>query len=130
MPGGIGRRGARLGGGGPADTTVIVFRDERAYRPFQPRYQGKPVENVAGHFIPGPMNYITVRAGRKVDYRSTVYHEYVHLAAQSAVERNSPYYNERDKSSVFYAQSWALMHFLQIGRTTPAPSRARPSRSR
>ena len=25
---------------------------------------------------------------------------------------NSPYYNDRDKQSMFYAQSWALVHFL------------------
>lgn len=151
------------------DTTVIVFRDKRAYRPFQPRYLDKPVDDVVGYFIPGPMNYITVLAGRNVDYRSTVYHEYVHLATRStvgtlplwiseglaefystfevvsggrgarvggllqhhvwslqrellplatlaAMDRDSPYYNEDGKSTVFYAESWALVHFLQIGK--------------
>lgn len=28
------------------------------------------------------------------------------------VDQQSPYYNERDKQSIFYAQSWALMHYL------------------
>ena len=28
------------------------------------------------------------------------------------VDHKSPYYNERDKQSIFYAQSWALMHYL------------------
>ena len=28
------------------------------------------------------------------------------------VDHNSPYYNEREKQSIFYAQSWALMHYL------------------
>ncbi|HYJ86943.1 MAG TPA: tetratricopeptide repeat protein [Pyrinomonadaceae bacterium] len=31
------------------------------------------------------------------------------------VDRQSPYYNESDKQSVFYAQSWALMHYLIAG---------------
>jgi tetratricopeptide (TPR) repeat protein len=31
------------------------------------------------------------------------------------VDHNSPYYNERDKQSIFYAQSWALMHYLILG---------------
>lgn len=31
------------------------------------------------------------------------------------VDHKSPYYNERDKQSVFYAQSWALMHYLILG---------------
>lgn len=31
------------------------------------------------------------------------------------VEHNSPNYNERDKKGVFYAQSWALVHYLMLG---------------
>ncbi|HYY59303.1 MAG TPA: tetratricopeptide repeat protein [Pyrinomonadaceae bacterium] len=31
------------------------------------------------------------------------------------VDRKSPYYNESDKVGVFYAQSWALVHYLMIG---------------
>jgi tetratricopeptide (TPR) repeat protein len=29
-----------------------------------------------------------------------------------AVDHGSPYYNERDKKSLFYAESWALVHYL------------------
>jgi tetratricopeptide (TPR) repeat protein len=32
------------------------------------------------------------------------------------VDEQSPYYNERDKQSVFYAESWALMHYLILGQ--------------
>jgi tetratricopeptide (TPR) repeat protein len=32
------------------------------------------------------------------------------------VDRKSPYYNEEHKQGVFYAQSWALMHYLMSGR--------------
>jgi len=28
------------------------------------------------------------------------------------VDQQSPYYNERDKQSIFYAESWVLMHYL------------------
>jgi tetratricopeptide (TPR) repeat protein len=28
---------------------------------------------------------------------------------------NSPYYNEQSKTSVFYAESWALTHYLMVG---------------
>src|SRR5207244_8368198 len=31
------------------------------------------------------------------------------------VDQHSPYYNERDKQSIFYAESWALMHYLILG---------------
>ena len=31
------------------------------------------------------------------------------------VDPKSPYYNERDKQSIFYAESWALVHYLMLG---------------
>jgi tetratricopeptide (TPR) repeat protein len=34
-----------------------------------------------------------------------------------SIEQNSPYYNERDKMSIFYAESWALTHMLELGDT-------------
>lgn len=32
------------------------------------------------------------------------------------VDQNSPHYNERDKQSIFYAESWALIHYLILGK--------------
>ncbi|HKO43207.1 MAG TPA: hypothetical protein VJU84_07955 [Pyrinomonadaceae bacterium] len=32
------------------------------------------------------------------------------------VDHKSPYYNERDKQSIFYAESWALLHYLILGK--------------
>jgi tetratricopeptide (TPR) repeat protein len=32
------------------------------------------------------------------------------------VDYKSPHYNETNKTSIFYAQSWALMHYLIIGK--------------
>ena len=32
------------------------------------------------------------------------------------VDEKSAYYNERDKQSIFYAESWALMHYLILGK--------------
>jgi len=31
------------------------------------------------------------------------------------VDTSSPYYNEQNKTTVFYAESWALVHYLMIG---------------
>ena len=31
-----------------------------------------------------------------------------------AVDHSSPYYNEQDRASVFYAESWALVHYLLL----------------
>ncbi|HKR13560.1 MAG TPA: tetratricopeptide repeat protein [Pyrinomonadaceae bacterium] len=32
------------------------------------------------------------------------------------VDHKSPHYNEANKKSIFYAQSWALMHYLIVGK--------------
>src|SRR6185503_2558000 len=32
------------------------------------------------------------------------------------VDPKSSYYNERDKQSIFYAESWALVHYLMLGK--------------
>lgn len=56
---------------------VIVFRDQRAYEPYQPRFNGKAVK-VGGYF---------------------------------AVTTDSKTYNEGNRRSVFYAQSWLLAHY-------------------
>ncbi len=37
------------------------------------------------------------------------------LATLLTADRQSPYYNEANKTSMFYAQSWALTHYLMIG---------------
>lgn len=36
------------------------------------------------------------------------------LDALFAVDRNSPYYHEENKGSIFYAESWALTHYLEM----------------
>jgi FimV-like protein len=41
--------------------------------------------------------------------------ELLPLTTLFAVDYRSPHYNEQDKSSVFYAQSWALVHYLMLG---------------
>jgi len=33
-----------------------------------------------------------------------------------SVDEKSPYYNERDKQSIFYAESWALVHYWIFGK--------------
>lgn len=36
------------------------------------------------------------------------------LATLFAVDHNSPYYHEERKGSIFYAESWALTHYLEV----------------
>ena len=152
--------------------TVIVFKDDEAYRPFEPLYRGQP-SGVAGFFQSSPdVDYITLSVDRK-HVRSAdalAFHEYVHLLVRNSfgdaplwfneglaeyystfeisdgnkkvtlgkpvsyrfemlrerellpletllkVEDQSPYYTEQDKRKLFYAESWALMHYLLSGQ--------------
>ncbi len=152
-------------------TTVIVFKNMDAYRPFNPQHN-------AGYFQAGEdVNYITLtsepRRSEEEDPFSTIYHEYVHLLVKNNMQGvplwvneglaefyrtfevlkdgtqvmigkpisyhvlymreqkflplqtllnvgdDSPYYNEGSKRGVFYAQSWALIHYLQLGAGEP-----------
>jgi Tfp pilus assembly protein PilF len=36
------------------------------------------------------------------------------LPALFAVDHNSPYYHEENKGSIFYAESWALVHYIHV----------------
>ncbi|MDT4897203.1 MAG: hypothetical protein QOH25_2280 [Acidobacteriota bacterium] len=151
--------------------TVIVFKDDAAYRPFEPLYSGQPAE-VAGFFQSSPdVDYITLSVDREQvrEPEALAFHEYVHLLVRNSfgdvplwfneglaeyystfeiangnkkvtlgkpasnrvrtlrthtllplktlfkVDDNSPYYKERDKRDIFYAESWALMHYLLSG---------------
>ncbi len=153
-------------------TVVLVFRDDAAYRPFEPLYQGQP-NMVAGYFqSSADVNYITLSADQQHN-RSTyalAFHEYVHLLVKNSFERaplwfneglaefystfeikdgnarvklgepiksrvltlrrrellplstlfavddRSPFYNEQGKRDLFYAESWALVHYLLNGQ--------------
>jgi tetratricopeptide (TPR) repeat protein len=156
----------------PIPTTVIVFKNDDAYRPFKPVVDGK-VNKVAGYFLPGEdVNYITLTPasnGSDDPYR-VIYHEYVHQLVDNNMGRGSapPWFNEglaeyystfevsedrkvhlgkfvenhlyllrerkfiplkelfevndysldRNKQEakwLFYAESWALVHYLILG---------------
>jgi len=44
------------------------------------------------------------------------YYPLVPMATLFQVDHSSPYYNEEHKGSVFYAQSWAFVHYLMVVR--------------
>ncbi|MCS7079160.1 MAG: tetratricopeptide repeat protein [Chloracidobacterium sp.] len=149
---------------------VIVFKDDNAYKPYRPTYQGKPV-SVGGYFIPGrDRNYITLIPNLPGIFPyAVIYHELTHLIVNATlkpiptwaneglaeyyetinisedgktvelgnanpyhianlrkrklipfqeffrINTKSPEYNERNKQTIFYAQSWALTHYFMIG---------------
>ncbi|MBD0325520.1 MAG: tetratricopeptide repeat protein, partial [Pyrinomonadaceae bacterium] len=77
-------------------TTVIVFRNDLAYRPFAPLYQGTP-NSVSGYFqSSADMNYITLSADEKhaANPDELAFHEYVHLLVKNSFERAPLWFNE------------------------------------
>jgi tetratricopeptide (TPR) repeat protein len=42
------------------------------------------------------------------------------LSELLAVDQDSPHYNEGDRRGIFYAQSWALVHYLAVGSASRA----------
>ena len=153
----------------PVPTVVIVFPSDRAFTPFKPTYQGKPVP-ISGLVVASQdANYIAIVADGGVDGLRVVFHEYAHLVVSNVmrnvptwlneglaefystyelgdggreavlgrpivhhlqrlqdtqllklddllnVDEQSPLYNEANRSSVFYAQSWALAHRILLG---------------
>lgn len=55
--------------------------------------------------------------GRAIPSRARLLREgnFLPLAALLAADHNSPLYNDSDKKNIFYAQSWALAHYLMAG---------------
>lgn len=59
-----------------------------------------------------------VTLGRPSDYHllNLQQQDLLRLEVLLSVGRDSPYYNEQNKASVFYSQSWALTHFLMFDK--------------
>lgn len=158
----------------PVPTTVIVFRNEKAFRPYKPQTaEGKASKWVAGYFSPREdANYIVLSTeGESQQTYQTIYHEYVHYLVNNSFGRSKvpPWFNEglaeyydqfsiegdirvnlgdlnnnhlntlqntkliplrqffsidyftlyqqgSHSANIFYAQSWALMHYLIHGK--------------
>jgi uncharacterized protein DUF1570 len=70
-------------------TVVVVFRHDRAFTPFKPRFEGKPVE-VGGMFVPRhDINYILIVGDGEPWRLPIVFHEFAHLIIANA-GRNVP----------------------------------------
>jgi tetratricopeptide (TPR) repeat protein len=155
----------RTGQKSSVGTTVVVFKDDGAFKPFKPLYEGKPA-NISGYFQPGrDVNFIALDGD--LDSPKIIYHEFVHQLTRDttqrlptwvseglaefystfqtngrtvdlgraisshiqtlrdkplipletflAVDGKSPLYNEQSKQGIFYAESWALVHYLVAG---------------
>lgn len=83
----------------PVETTVIVFKNDRSFRPYKPvNSEGKTNKWVAGYFQGGEdSNYIVLPAdGTDARMYETIFHEYVHYLVNNTFPRSSipPWFNE------------------------------------
>jgi hypothetical protein len=150
-------------------TTVVVFDSQRAFAPYRPRYNGKPVM-LSGYFMGSESdNMIALTVDDRDNALRIVFHEYTHLITANSsralpawaneglaefystfavssdgkggvlgrvipshymllgqndllsleqlltVDRSSALYNEGQRRSIFYAQSWAMVHMFLAG---------------
>ncbi|HEV7858733.1 MAG TPA: tetratricopeptide repeat protein [Pyrinomonadaceae bacterium] len=113
-------------------TLTTEGRGEDAYRVIFHEYVHLLLNNTLGHGIPLWFNeglaeyYSTFDASEgesqvllgKVISNHVLYlrdQKMLPLRALFAVDYKSPHYNEGDKRGVFYAESWALVHYLLLG---------------
>lgn len=52
-------------------------------------------------------------------------HKLLPLATLLTVDHSSPYYHDEQKGSVFYAESWALVHYIEVNDAKQKTSRLR-----
>jgi TonB family protein len=123
--------GMYLGG---SDTDYIVLRldvslDQEAYEPFEPIYHEYVhyltrrliahlplwmVEGLAEFYGNTRVANKSVYLGAPSTSNLVILHEQSALPVSTLFEINasSPYYHEQNKTSIFYAESWALTHYL------------------
>jgi hypothetical protein len=160
-------------------TVVVLFSSERAFEPYRPKFNGKPVTLDGYCLSSDDMNIVALVDGERSEALRRIFHEYVHLAIRNvlpglplwlneglaefystftvqdngrralvgglipahlhllahrkllpieellAVEEESSDYNEGDRRSIFYAQSWALVHMLASGGSARSADLAR-----
>ena len=79
---------------GSAPVVVIVFPDDRSYRPFMPVANGRTIP-VAGFFVDGAdVNYITMNVEAGEEAFPIVFHEYSHLLLSTAFGHAPIWFNE------------------------------------
>jgi tetratricopeptide (TPR) repeat protein len=72
---------------------VLVFRDEKSYRPYWPHSNGRPVR-VGGYFLAGEdVNFITMNL-ESADGDRTIFHEFSHLLTRNVFADAPLWFNE------------------------------------
>ena len=80
-----------------------------------PAWLSEGLAEIFGHSL---ISSREVTMGRPSSYHLMLLQEsrLLPLDVLLTVDHTSPHYNEQDKSSVFYAQSWALTHYIYLSK--------------
>lgn len=100
------------------DATAIVFH-EYVHHVLANNFRNLPVwfnEGLAEYYSTFEIDDTTAAVGKPVSehWLWLREHELLPLAELFAVDHDSPTYNEGDRRGSFYAQSWALVHYLLL----------------
>lgn len=80
-----------------------------------PRWASEGLAEFYGQFEVDP-NGKEMLLGRPMEQHIlTLRQQFLPLNQLFAVNAASPYYNEQSKQGIFYAESWALIHYLMLG---------------
>ena len=101
-----------------ADTYRVVYHE---YTHLLLRHAGYRVpvwfnEGIAELFSTADVGKSEVRVGDLIPAHVATLRDQrlLEIPTLAAVDQDSPFYNERGKSGIFYAQSWALVHMLNF----------------
>ena len=125
----------------PAESTTAFFQGGPQRNYIAMRYAGEQTYRVAFHeYVHMVLNHSSARLPRWLEEGTAEFYSTLEMGGASliagkpipahlrtlresswltaaqlqSVDRDSPYYNERGKVGVFYAQSWALVHMLNV----------------
>lgn len=110
---------------------VVLRLDSEGENPYHPLYHEYTHVLLHLNFATLPLwldeglaeFYGNSRLGDKESKVGTIDQSHLYILGQNKllpietllkVEQGSPYYNEADQASVFYAESWALVHYLML----------------
>jgi len=84
------------------------------YFPDLPVWLGEGLAEFYGH-TEIDEKFVGIGEADSVLIQQLRYGSFIPLNVLFQVDRSSPYYNEANKTSTFYAESWALAHYLLFG---------------
>lgn len=107
----------------PNENPNHVVYHEYAHLVLEDDFRNIPLwlnEGLAEFYGNSEIDHKTVRLGLPSKGNLDILRErsWLPLATLFAVDQTSPYYNEEDKGTIFYAESWALTDFLMFAKVS------------